>query len=248
MNQWLKNKKRKYAMIMGHRGARRLAPENTLAGICEGLKYNVDLIEIDIHVSKDNKLIVMHDFIVDTTTNGKGSIFELNSKYIKTLDAGIKFSKKFKNERVPFLEEVLELLNDKKVRLNIEIKNAPIIYKGIEEKVIKILHLYNYQEKVLISSFDHLVLEKIKQIDKKIDTAILYSERLFDIEEYVKGLKLSAIHPHYYWVTKDLIDKMHKLRIAVNTWIINDWELFKKYSQMGVDCIGTDYPNRMSGF
>ncbi len=245
MNTWMREKKRKYAMVLGHRGAMGLAPENTLISINTALTHNVDMLEIDIHLSKDKKLIVIHDEKVDRTTDGKGYVYELNSKYIKSLDAGIKFSEKFKGQRVPFLEEIFDLMKDTDVRLNIEIKNGPIFYNGIEKRIIELIDQYDYYNRIILSSFDHPALKKITQINKKIYTAILYGSNINNIEEYAEKLEVSAVHPHYYWATEELVKKMHSMNIAVNTWIINEIKDFKKYSKIGVDSIGTNFPNRM---
>jgi len=245
-NIWIRNRTQKYSMILGHRGAMGIAPENTITSFKEAFKYNVDLFELDVHLSKDKKLIVIHDHYVDRTTNGKGLVKELTSKKLKKLDAGIKFNKKFKGEKIPFLEEVFDLMKENfSVRLNIEIKNGPIFYKGIEEKIIKLIDKYNFYERIIISSFDHYTLKKIKDINPKIYTAILYGCNIFEIEKYIKKLKVSAIHPHNSWVTKELVKKMHSMNIAVNTWVINTKEDFIKFSKMGVDSIGTNYPNLM---
>ncbi len=245
MNKWIRNKDDNHAMVLAHRGAMGLAPENTIARIEEALKYNIDIIEIDVHLSKDNKLIVIHNESVDHTTNGNGFIGDLDSKYIRTLDAGIKFSEKFKGQKVPFLEEVMDYIKDKDVRLNIEIKNGPIVYKGIEEAVSRLVEEYNFYNRVIVSSFDHYVLKRIKEANKRIDTGMLYGCSIYKIEEYVLELEVSAVHPHYFWASPGLIDKMHKLDIAVTAWILNSTEDYIKYSEYGVDSIGTNFPNKM---
>ncbi len=242
-NIWIKPKKLKNSLILGHRGAMGLAPENTMVSINTALSYQVDLIEIDVHLSKDRKLIVIHDEKVDRTTNGTGYIYQLNSKYIKSLDAGIKFNKKFKNEKIPFLEEILDGIKDKNVKLNIEIKNGPIFYPHIEKKLISLIDKYNYYNKIIVSSFDHYVLQKIKTIHPHIHTAILYGSHMINLLSYASQLKVSAIHPHHYWVTPELVQTMHRHNIAVNTWVINNKTDFLRLSHMGVDAIGTNFPN-----
>lgn len=245
MNIWRKNISQQLPMMLGHRGAMGLAPENTFAGFKEALKYNVDFIEIDVHLSKDRKLIVIHKENVENTTDGNGFVNQLDSAYIKTLDAGIKFSKRFKNEKIPFLEEVFDFIKNKDVRLNVEVKNGPIIYEGIESKVANLIDEFNYYDKVIVSSFDHYVLKRIKERNNKIHTGLLYGCSILDIQEYALNLQVSSIHPHYFWASKGLVEKMHKVDIAVVPWIINDVDTFKKYADYGVDCIGTDYPNKM---
>ncbi len=232
-------------MVLGHRGAMGLAPENTLVSIKTALKYNVDLFEIDVHLSKDKELIVIHDETVDRTTSGKGYVSQLSSKSIKSLDAGIKFEARFKGEKVPFLEEIFNLMKKYDVKLNIEIKNGPVFYKGIEKRVISLIDKYDYYDRIIISSFDHYSLKRIKEINNRAYTGLLYSSNIYDLEKYVEKLELSAVHPHNYWATKDFVKKMHENDIAVNTWVINDRKEFIKFSRIGVDSMGTNFPNKM---
>lgn len=245
MNIWRKKEDIKNSMILGHRGAMGLAPENTMISFETALSYKADLIELDIHLSKDNQIIVIHDETLERTTTGIGNIQDHNLKELREFDAGIKFSEQFKGERIPVLDEVLDFIKDKEIRLNIEIKNGPVFYKGIEEKTAVLIDKYDYYEKVIVSSFDHNSLKRIKLINPKIHTAILYGCEIVDFDEYVKKLQVSAVHPHHYWVTNELIERMHNLDIAVNTWVINDKVLFNKFSEMGVDSIGTNFPDKM---
>ncbi len=242
MNPWRKDTNK--PMVLGHRGAMGLAPENTIAGIKEGIKHNVNMVEIDVQLSKDKKLIVIHDHTVNRTTTGTGYVCELTSAQIKKLDAGIKFDKKFKGEKVPLLEEVIQfLLNHPNVKLNIEIKNGPVFYPSIEEEIVKIIDEYKFYNQVIISSFDHLTLKKIKDINPEIYTGLLYSSRIYNLEKYVEELQLSAIHPLWFYLTPEIVDSMHKMNIAVNTWLINDMELYNRFSKMDIDSFGTNFPN-----
>ncbi|MBU1078354.1 MAG: glycerophosphodiester phosphodiesterase [Spirochaetes bacterium] len=248
MNIWRRDPKSNYSIVLGHRGAMGTAPENTFAGFKEALKYNTGMIEVDVHLSKDKKLIVIHKEEVSNTTDGEGMVGELDSKYIKSLDAGIKFSKGFKNERVPFLEEVFDFVKDKDVKLNVEIKNGPIVYEGIEEKVSYLIDEYGYYDKVIVSSFDHYVLKRMKEANERIHTGLLYGCSIIDIQEYALKLGVAAVNPHYFWASVGLIEKMHEADIAVITWVINEHSEFEEYSKRGADFIGTDYPDRMDGF
>lgn len=244
MNIWLREKTVLKALLFGHRGARGLAPENTIPGIQTALQFGINFVEIDVQCSRDNKLVVMHDSEVDRTTNGHGFVHELDSGYIRSLDAGIKFNDSFKNTPVPFLEDIFDFIKDKEIRVNVEIKNAPFRFDKITELVAGAIAAYDYYNKIIVSSFDHVILQQVRELDPKIHTAVLYAERLVHFEQYVKELGVSAVHPHYHWVTQELVNSMHKINIAVNTWVINDPQVYRYYSRMGVDSIGTDFPDR----
>ncbi|MDD5066116.1 MAG: glycerophosphodiester phosphodiesterase, partial [bacterium] len=241
-------KERKSSLILGHRGAMGIAPENTIISFQTALDQKVDIIELDVHLSRDKKLVVIHDEKVDRTTDGTGLVRDMTSRQIKKLDAGIKFSKKFRNARVPFLEEVMELLKGNSVRLNIELKNGPVFYPGIEEKISRMIDQYNSYDRTIVSSFDHLSLKRLKELNNRIPTAILYGNNLLNFKKYVRELRVSAVHPHYFWVTPGLIRQMHGMNIAVNTWIINTEKDFIRFSRMGVDAIGTNFPGSFAHF
>ena len=136
--------KRSEVLAIAHRGASGHAPENTLAAIIKGVNMNADLVEIDVHLSKDREVVVFHDLTLNRTTNGSGKISETNWSDIEKLDAGSWFSEDFKEEKVPRLIDVLAYFkkqnegNGKRVKLLIEIKNAEggTLYKGLAQKTI----------------------------------------------------------------------------------------------------------------
>lgn len=247
-NPWLRPRGKKSALVLGHRGAMGLAPENTLSGMRTAVAFRAALLEIDVHLSRDGRLVVMHDETVDRTTNGRGFIRDLFSREIRKLDAGIRFAGKFKNEKVPFLEDILDFIKGKEVRLNIELKNGPVFYPGIERKIAGLIGQYGYHDKVLVSSFDHQALLKIKKIDPSVSIAILYAHNMVGIEAYAQKLRVAAVHPHHYWVSRGLVRAMHRINIAVNTWVVNSTADFLRLSRMGVDAVGTNYPDRFKRF
>ncbi len=159
--------------VWAHRGASGYYPENTMTSFEGAIKQNADGIELDVHLSKDGYLIVCHDETLNRTTNGKGFIKQFDLYELKQLDAGSWYDKKYKGEKMPLLEEVIDLIKGTNMDLNIELKAGSIFYPGIEEKVLKMIEKYNIKEQVIISSFDHYALVKIKSLDSEIKTGIL---------------------------------------------------------------------------
>ena len=148
--------------VFAHRGASGYAPENTIVAIKKAIEMKADGIEIDIQLTKDGKIVVMHDWKVDRTTTGRGYVYELDYDYIKTLDAGQWFTKDFIGETVPTLEEVLDIL-PKDMMLNIEIKDTARHHTNIEEKMLEVLKKYPDKfENIIVSSFHH---DKIKKTE-----------------------------------------------------------------------------------
>jgi len=230
--------------ILGHRGAMGHAPENTMASFKLALEMGADMIELDVHLSRDNVPVVIHDEDVKRTTDGEGQVSDMNLEELKELDAGSWFSDEFVGERIPTLAEVMEWARGK-VPVNVEIKNGPNFYEGIEEAVVEVLKETSMTNEVIISSFDHVCLRTIKEVEPRLATAILYSCRLCDPVRYAKYLELSAFHPRWTYVTEDFIKDAHGAELAVNAWIANTPGLMTKLIDMGVDMIGTNYPDRL---
>src|SRR6056297_1649122 len=147
--------------ILGHRGASGMAPENTESAFKKALQSGADGVELDVHLTKDKELVVIHDERVDRTTDGTGYVKDLTLKEIKKLDAGSYFSPQFAGERILTLEEALELARSFKL-INIEIKNMIIKYKDIERELLGTIKKMNLESKVICSSFNHYSVALIK--------------------------------------------------------------------------------------
>ncbi|MTI71530.1 MAG: glycerophosphodiester phosphodiesterase [Firmicutes bacterium] len=227
--------------IIAHRGASGYAPENTIESFKKALILKSDGIELDVHLTKDKKLVVCHDEKVNRTTNGKGYIKDLNLKELKKLDAGSWFDKKFKNVTIPTLEEVLDLIKDKNIFLNIELKNNIIFYEDIEKKVIDTIKKYNIKN-CIISSFNHYSLLKVKKIDSNIKTGILYFSNLVDPFDYALKLEAFSIHPSYNNVDSNLMKESINKNIKINTFTVNDKNKMK-FLRNKVNGIITNYPD-----
>ena len=140
--------------VVGHRGAMGHCPENTLASFERGLQLGADWIELDVHLSRDNALIVIHDETLDRTTNGKGAVRDHSLAELKALDAGSWFGPQYAGERIPTLDEVLRWARQRNAIVDIEIKNAPVYYAGIEAAVVEALDRYGMTEQVIVISFE----------------------------------------------------------------------------------------------
>ncbi len=125
----------KYTKILAHRGASAYAPENTMAAFKKAIEMNADGIELDVHLSKDGYIVIIHDERVDRTTDGKGEVKDFSLDELKKLDAGSWFSDEYKGEKIPTLEELLSLIKNTEIYLNIEIKAGYRVYPDIEEKL-----------------------------------------------------------------------------------------------------------------
>ncbi|WP_084021944.1 glycerophosphodiester phosphodiesterase family protein [Lebetimonas sp. JS032] len=214
-------------IIGAHRGLSALYPENTLNAF-KAAKNNADFIEFDVTFTKDNQIVVIHDDTIDRTTNGKGEVCKFTLKELKNFTI-------YPDEKIPTLKETLELCKEMNMPVNIELKkvfkNEPVFL----EKVLKSIKKFEFENKVLISSFEHKYLRFFKQ--NNISTAALF-EKPFSME-YLKTLNIDSIHISKKLVTKKFLEKLKKYRVLVYT--MNSKNEANKLFSMGVYGIFSDY-------
>lgn len=228
---------------VAHRGASGSAPENTMVAFKKGIAAGVDYIELDIHLSKDDHVVIIHDPTVNRTTNGFGYVRNLTLEEIKRLDAGSKFHPFFAGEPIITLDELFdELLH--KVGIIIEIKN-PEINVGIEEILADVINRYNNTENIIIQSANFESMKKVNQLLPEIPVAVLISkskhplssEELDEIAEYA-----TYINYNIRYLRKEDVEEIHKRNKKVMAWTIREPSSMNKALQLGVDGIITDYP------
>lgn len=227
--------------VFAHRGFSGKYPENTMRAFKEALKLDIDGIELDVHKSKDGKLVVIHDEDVKRTFNGEGEIKDFTFDELRKLSC-----KKvdFKNDvecGIPLLEEVLDLIKNKPIILNIEIKNDIAYYKNIEKDVLNLISNFNILDKIIISSFNHETLRRVKEINKDVKIGILYEREIPNIINYAKTLDAYAIHPWDKLLSEDIVKEAHREGIKVNVYTVNKKEDIKRLNYWNVDGIFTDF-------
>lgn len=247
------NPNKKNVIVIGHRGAAGLAPENTLASFTKAMEFKVDLMELDVHVSKDDSLIVMHDYDVERTTTGKGDIEDLTYSYIKTLDAGSKFKPEFSGEKVPTLDEVLKLSGGK-TKVLIELKwPEKGLYKDLVKKVVECVRRNKAESWVVIQSFEVAYLEEMHKLapDLECQQLIIAPKGIMPmhVTRKLKGGKftplpyVTSVNPHHMFVTKAWVKKMHAENKTVYPFTLNTEDKMRKAINLGVDGIITNYPD-----
>lgn len=189
--------------IYGHRGAKGTYPENTLLSFAKAIEQGVEGLELDVHMTKDGEIVVIHDESLERTTDGKGSIHDMTLEEIKQFSAGPKSKfAHFPNydeelwaaERVPTLMEVFELLKPYPTELNIELKTTIEKYEGIEEKVLSIVKAYGNQRKVIYSSFHLPTILRVKKLSPEAKIAWLLNEKITLPNDQLQTLELDALH------------------------------------------------------
>jgi glycerophosphoryl diester phosphodiesterase len=217
-------------IIIGHKGAAGLAPENTLLSYTTAFELGIPMIELDIHETLDGHLVCIHDESVDRTTNGVGIVCEMTLNQLKRLDAG-------KGERIPLLSEVLDFARNK-LRINIEIKTL-----GVESRLVDLVASRNMIGDVLVSSFFHGTLLAIKELNPIIKTAALINTIKPNLIPYVLELGADAVNPRFTSIRSEFVEDAHQNRLNVYAWTVNDAITMSELFRIGVDGIITDYPD-----
>lgn len=232
--------------VYAHRGGSQWAPENSMAAFRKCVENSVYGIELDIQQCKSGELVVIHDEDLKRTTDGAGLVKDKTYAEISKLDSGSWFDKQYKDERIPLLSDVLKLLQGKVV-LNIEIKNTPIAYPGIEDELLKVLKDYPYPDTIIISSFDHEILKRLHDKSSKYAIALLGDPIIWDVGNYAKQMGATAWHPYYGSMRKDVVESAHKGSLKVNVCPNKESE-WQSLVDQGVDGIVTDDPKGLSEF
>ncbi len=230
--------------IIAHRGASGYAPENTLAAFAKALELGADMVEMDIHLSKDGEIMVIHDDTLERTTNGRGHVCDYTVADLKELDASHHFSA-YRGERLPTLPEVIELVN-RRAGLVIEIKNGPVFYPGIEAKLVRLLEQYDLVTQTIVIAFYHPSLQIVKQLNPAIQTGILYAAGLLEPWTIAAAVGAQALHPCYEYTTPEMIVEAQRRGYRVHPWTIDQPADLERWAASGVDAITTDFPDRLA--
>ena len=218
--------------VIGHRGAAGLEPENTLRSVRRAIELGVDRVEIDVRISRDGRLVIMHDETVDRTTNGHGYVSELTFDELRSLDAGM-------GEKIPTLEEILRFTMGK-AKLEIELK-----VPEAAEPTIQLVEELNAEKDVIVISFIHELLERVHDLNPNIKTGALFFEVPKDILQRALKVHASSIHVYYRNVNSELVKEAHRSGLEVAVWNPNRIEEMREMIDLGVDAIGSDRPDRL---
>ena len=249
MNTTMSTSKR--ILVVGHRGASGSAPENTMAAFHKAVVAGVDMIELDARLTKDFHIVVHHDRNVRRTTNGKGNVCDLSLQQLRMLDAGSWFKPKYHRERIPTLREVMEFLLPTNVNLNIEAKTDgdPRKKTRFEECVILIIMEKRFEERVLVSSFDHKFIKRMNELFPDIKTGALYHP-VRDVRKKPSALcsriGATTFICRHTQLRPQMVTDAHHHKLTVATYGVNTRGNLEKATRLGVDAIVTDWPEKIA--
>lgn len=231
--------------IYAHRGAKAVAPENTLPAFAKAIELGAAGIELDTQATADGHLVVLHDFRLERTTTGNGLLREHTLAQLQGVDAGIRFDESFAGTPIPTLEQVFELVGDR-CRVNVEIKNMDWDGGPEVDLLVALIQRRRLHEQVIVSSFNPIALLKMRWADPSIALGLLYSG---DLPLFLRRAWLGpliapeALHPHYTLIDEAYMRWARSQGHYVNTWTVNDPDEARRLAGLGVDVIISDVPD-----
>jgi len=233
---------------IAHRGASGHAPENTLAAFRVAAEIGAKFIETDLQVTRDAKIVVMHDATVDRTTNGRGRVSKMSLAELRGLDAGTKFlsvdGKSYKGERVPTLDEVLDFARSADVSLYLEMKESQSW--GLEQSLVGALRRSESMNRAIVISFDEGALGTVRRIEPALMTGLLDEKPSVSSVEKAVTLGVRQFLPRADRVTPEIIAAARHADLRVVVWTVNEIEDLRTALSWDVDGIITNYPDRLN--
>ena len=235
-------------LIFAHRGASRVAPQNTLPAFEAAIRSGADGVELDVQYSCDGHLVVIHDLTLEALTNGIGRVTAQPLSTLRSLDAGSHFGPEFAGTRIPLLGEVLDLLRGE-LLVNVELKSADTASAGIGADVVAAVRANGMADQVVISSFNPFALRRAKKAGPEIECAFLVAH---DLPGWMRwGLtrrysRADGIHPEAVMVDAPYVAWASRVGLPLRVWTVNDEPEMRRMVALGVDAVITDVPDLMA--
>jgi glycerophosphoryl diester phosphodiesterase len=236
--------------VIAHRGASGSAPENTLAAFRKAVELGAGFIETDLQLSRDARLVALHDDTLERTTNGSGPVSSRTLEELRKLDAGGWFGGSgreeqagFAGERIPTIEEILAFGREHEIGLFLEVK--PTGPSGAEHAIVGALHACGEVPRSVVLSFSPSVLKRVRQLEPLAVTGFLFSDRLPAAVATAVDAGARQLLPRTDCVTRELVTEAHAHDLRVVAWTANTVDEMQKLISAGVDGIITNYPDRL---
>lgn len=231
--------------IFAHRGFSGKYPENTMLAFEKAVAIGVDGIELDVHLTKDGEIVIIHDEDIKRTCDGEGLVKDMTLEELKKFDASAAFRGVYGFCGIPTLREYFELVKDTDIITNIELKTGVYEYEGIERKVTDLIKEFGLEDKIIFSSFNHFTVKRCEKIAPEIKRGFLTGDWLVDFGKYTRERNVQCCHPWHITLSKEVIDEMHSAGCEINTWTVNEYEDIERLAEWGVDSLIGNFPDRM---
>lgn len=230
-------------LVWAHRGASGYAPENTLAAFQKAVDLGADGVELDIQLTKDDQIVVIHDETIDRTSDGKGWVRDYTLEELRAFNYN-RTKPEYKHADIPTMREVFELLKPTGLFINIEIKTGVVFYEKIEEKILALAKEMGMEDRVCYSSFNHYTVTRIHELKPDAEVGFLYADGPIDMPSYGVKHGVNALHPALYNLQYDgFVKECKEKGLKLNVWTVNERPYMEMCCQYGVDAIITNYPD-----
>ncbi|MFA6845152.1 MAG: glycerophosphodiester phosphodiesterase [Sphaerochaetaceae bacterium] len=230
--------------VVAHRGFCGVYPENTMLSYRQAVLAKCDEIELDVQLTSDGTVVVIHDEKVDRTTDGVGNVRDYTFKELQKLNAANLYKDKFAFEAIPSFEEYCEWAKTVNSTTNVELKTGLVYYPEIEQKTIDIIHRFGLEKKVMFSSFNHLSLITTKKIAPEIPVGALVDHvGLVNAGYYCAKYGFEFYHPGYKGLNDQIVAELKAYHIGMNVWTVNGMAELEQLYQWGVNGVISNYPS-----
>ena len=231
-----------------HRGFSGNYPENTMLAFRKAVETEgCDGIELDVHLSKDGEVVIIHDERVDRTcVNNTGLVKDMTLEELQKCDVSFKFAGQCEPQYIPTLREYFELVKDTHIVTNIEIKTSNYEYHGIEQKVYDLIMEYGLKDKIIISSFNHFTIKRMKEVCPDMKCGLLTETWMIDAGAYTANLGVECLHPIWFNMIGEQFDEVKANGLEVNVWTVNEEEDIRTMMNRGVTSIIGNFPDRIT--
>lgn len=232
--------------VVAHRGWSGLAPENTLSSIRKAAEHpQIEMIEIDVQLSRDGIPVVIHDYTLERTTNGSGLVAEHTLQELKKLDVGSWFHDQYAGETIPTLEEVLQVASDHHKKLNIELKRAGDLYPDMEQRVIELTRQYALESSVVITSFNHELIQKVSRLAPEIKRGLIIYGMPVLLDQQLAATGATILSMCYPYLTSSFVLPFLEQGIEFIAWTVDDPKHMKQVAALDERiAICTNHPDR----
>ena len=215
-----------------------------MTAFSKAVECGADGIELDVHLSRDGEVMIMHDEALVRTTGRSGIVSDYTRAELERIGVGRREDGEWNTEpTIPSLEEYFSVIGESVVT-NIELKTAPLYYPGIEEKTAALIRRFSLEDKIIISSFNWLSVLRMKAVAPELQYALLFSgPKLLRMGALLKDMGISYYHPELGLLDGSVVSDFHANGVGVNVWTVNDREGMERCRALGVDSVITNYPD-----
>ncbi len=231
--------------VWAHRGASGYMPENTIPAFQKAIEMGADGIELDVQLTKDRQLVVIHDERIDRVSDGSGAVADYTLEELRKFNFN-KTHPECEHADIPTLEEVLDLMRPTGMMINIELKTGINFYEGIERMTYELVEKKGMQKQVIYSSFNHNSVMEMKRLDAAVKTGFLNCDEIYNVAAYAQSCGVTALHPwRIHLQTPGYVEACKERGIQIHVWTVDSEEEVRKLKKLRVDAVITNYPDRV---